>query len=342
MFWDFEPGDAPRALRAGQRANHFPGSGAMTSKATLATLRLEGPGAAAPATPPRTGPRRRTCGRGGGHRELNRRPARAATRAPRRRRDTHRTNVSRVFARGDFGTRRRRAETRAAPAARRRARLRLGRVRARALAPRTDGERRRERRRNRPAGFSGAQGDVALEKTAPISVPSVGVWERSSSTRPCLPWGRARRSRPARPRAPAAGTSTPARLGRVPTGRADGVARSRARVGRAVRRRRGGGGQETRDGDHRRGDGRRRAVCRLGHSRRERERERCRKRAPLPDRVTHFFETFRFDFVWTTVGVRGRAPDPVARRGERVAQPEARQRAAKDVLSGSARNSRTS
>lgn len=51
VFWDFEPGDAPRALRAGQRANHFPGSGAMTSKATLATLRLEGPGAArVPAT----------------------------------------------------------------------------------------------------------------------------------------------------------------------------------------------------------------------------------------------------------------------------------------------------
>ena len=46
VFWDFEPGDAPRALRAGQRANHFPGSGAMTSKAALATLRLEGPGAA--------------------------------------------------------------------------------------------------------------------------------------------------------------------------------------------------------------------------------------------------------------------------------------------------------
>ena len=45
VFWDFEPGDAPKTLRKGQRSNHFPGSGAMTSKATLATLRLEGPGA---------------------------------------------------------------------------------------------------------------------------------------------------------------------------------------------------------------------------------------------------------------------------------------------------------
>lgn len=45
VFWDFEPGDAPKTLREGQRSNHFPGSGAMTSKATLATLRLEGPGA---------------------------------------------------------------------------------------------------------------------------------------------------------------------------------------------------------------------------------------------------------------------------------------------------------
>ena len=243
--------------------------------------------------------------------------------------------VSRVFARGDFGTRRRRAETRAAPAARRRARLRLGRVRVGARRARTDGERRRERRRNRPAGFFRRARRRRVGKNradfCPVRRGLGGVRVRRDPA--SLRGGRARGGRPARPRVPGGVGRADARSARggFQTGRADGVARARARVGRAVRRRRGGGGQETRDGDHRRGDGRRRAVCRLGHSRRERERERERRKAravPGPSRALLRDVPVRFR-AGRRVGVRGRAPDPVARRGERVAQPEARQRAAR-------------
>ena len=38
VVWEFEPEAIPTRLRPGQRANHFPGMGALTSKAGLAEL----------------------------------------------------------------------------------------------------------------------------------------------------------------------------------------------------------------------------------------------------------------------------------------------------------------
>ena len=337
VFWDFEPGDAPRALRAGQRANHFPGSGAMTSKATLATLRLEGPGAArVPATlaPDWSSPEdvRRAAADAAKASDAwlaarGRRRSRAETRTERIVDESSLASLlAATLARGDVAQRRVRRPLRVvgAPSTWACTCSRAARGRRRATA--SDGE--------SAAGFPARAATSRWKKPAGrfLSRPSGfgGVRRRDPAS---LRGGRARGGRPARPRVPGGVGRADARSARggFQTGRADGVARARARVGRAVRRRRGGGGQETRDGDHRRGDGRRRAVRRLGHSRRERERERERRKAravPGPSRALLRDVPVRFR-AGRRVGVRGRAPDPVARRGERVAQPEARQRAAR-------------
>ena len=328
-------GGGSRALCArGQRANHFPGSGAMTSKATLATLRLEGPGAArVPATLAPDWSRRGRHGR-------RRTPPtetdawlaklRGAWRREGAETRTERI-VSRVFARGDFGTRRRRAETRAAPAARRRARLRLGRVRVGARAE-TDGERRRRATEKSARRFSRAR-RRRVGKTAPISVPSVGVWEAFEFDETLLRFvGDAR----------AADDCSAASTRRV--GRADArSARGGFQTGRAARRalaracwtRGTAPARRRRSGDaRRRPSSRRWTPPRRLSPRPFTTRTRTRagtpaaRACPGPSRALLRDVPVRFR-AGRRVGVRRRAPDPVARRGERVAQPEARQRAAR-------------
>ena len=311
VFWDFEPGDAPRALRAGQRANHFPGSGAMTSKATLATLRLEGPGAArVPATlaPDWSSPEdvRRAAADAANETDawLAKRATHGDVRVLR-----HAPNESSnesslasllaaTLARGDVAQRRVRRPLRVDGRA-----FDLGvYVFARGAREQTESDGESDGEIGPPV-FSGARGDVALEKTGgPISVPSVGVWEAFEFDETLLRFvGDARAADDLLGREYPAAWDVPtlARLGAGSKQDAPTAWRALARVldarygagaAAAVRRR----ATETIVAAM---DAAAPFVASAIHDANANASGNAEKRAPFPDRAAHFFETFRFDFV---------------------------------------------
>jgi hypothetical protein len=311
VFWDFEPGDAPRALRAGQRANHFPGSGAMTSKATLATLRLEGPGAArVPATlaPDWSSPEdvRRAAEDAANETDawLAKRATHGDVRVLRHapNESSLASSLAATLARGDVAQRRVRRPLRVDGRA-----FDLGvYVFARGAAPReqteSDGESDGEIGFFPPV-FSGARGDVALDKTGgPISVPSVGVWEAFEFDETLLRFvGDARAADDLLGREYPAAWDVPtlARLGAGSKQDAPTAWRALARVldarygagaAAAVRRR----ATETIVAAM---DAAAPFVASAIHDANANASGNAEKRAPFPDRAAHFFETFRFDFV---------------------------------------------
>ena len=154
-----------------------------------------------------------------------------------------------------------------------------------------------------PPVFSGARGDVALEKTGgPISVPSVGVWEAFEFDETLLRFvgdARAADDLLGREYPTAWDVPTPARLGAGSKQDAPTAWRALARVldarygagaAAAVRRR----ATETIVAAM---DAAAPFVASAIHDANANASGNAENRAPFPDRAAHFFETFRFDFV---------------------------------------------
>ena len=323
----------PRALRAGPAREPLPGLGAMTTRPRSRRSAWRGRARRVPATSPRTGPRRRTCGTRRrtprtkptpGSRSATHGDARVLRHAPNE--SSNESSLASCSRRLRHAATSRRDACGARCASTGAPSTWACTCSRAARRARTDGERRRELdgsihgRRFFPARAATSRWKNR-RADCPVRRGLGGVRVRRDPA--SLRGGRARGGRPARPRVPGGVGRADARStsGRVPNMTRRRRARARARVLDARYGAGGGGGQgratETIVAAM---DAAAPFVASAIHDANANASGTPRTCAPLPDRAAHFFETFRFDFVLDDGSASADGlPDPVARRGERVA-----------------------